>query len=670
MKIGVYLCSCRGTSNIDLGEIKKSLKNSVERIEAHDFLCGIDGQSYIIEGVRKFEVDTILIAGCSRETKGDVFEKLCRDYKLNAMLHFVNIREHCGWVHGKSESSRIAKSLIEREITRIKHAPRMREIEVKTGRGVALINCSFELALALSKQAKLALLYSPGFKIEFSESIPNAMIYNGCTFEVKGYIGNFEIEVEYDDFISNDCIQCNLCREVCKKGAIGQRHQYYIDSEFCDRCNACVEICPVMAIDLQADRKRVRIAAGQVLAFDAALKPREGIYTSLEALPELISKLDGFKKPEFISFEPRGCAIGKQSIEGCTLCSDVCPNQCISLDKEVIIHSQGCDGCGACTYICPLGLPQLAAYKREQLQRELYAVFKQEKGILKREMKNVLLLACDHCKQWLNSIGKIKAKYAPVIPFFVPCRVISTNLILAAIASGADGVAILSCDESVKESASFADRILNAFGLQRRVKFIDRKHFFEEIDAFYSSIDKISHPKVTLTASGNARRYLAEILASLASTFGKGELRIVYERGFAEIAIDRNKCSFCNACVNLCPNEALKKENRNISFNYVNCLACGMCANACPEKAISMSRVFDLGKLLNDAWEVLVEPELVSCRTCGLPYMSKATYDRMAQILRNQAAEGLSVEVQLELLCHCHRCRPKIAAIKAVEGMK
>ncbi|MEM2989791.1 MAG: 4Fe-4S binding protein, partial [Halobacteria archaeon] len=308
MKIGVYLCSCRKTSNVDLGEIKKSLKDEVERIEAHDFLCGIDGKSYIAEGLCKFEVDTLVIAGCSKETKGDVFEKLCWEYKSNAKLYFVNIREHCGWVHGKAEGTRIAKALVEREIARLKNLSQMREIEVKTGRGVVLINCSFDLALALSKHAKLVLLYTPGFKNEFSEPIPNALIYNSCTFEVKGYISNFEVKVEYEDFISDACTQCGLCKQVCKREAISQRHRYYIESELCDKCGACAEICPVGAIDLQADRKRIRIAAGQILAFNTSLKPREGIYTAYEAIPELISKLDSFKKPEYISFEPEGCA--------------------------------------------------------------------------------------------------------------------------------------------------------------------------------------------------------------------------------------------------------------------------------------------------------------------------------------------------------------------------
>jgi ferredoxin len=671
MKIGVYLCSCRKTGSIDLEEIKKSLKDSVERIETHDFLCGIDGQCYIIGEVRKFEVDTVLIAGCSRETKGDVFEKLCKEYKLNARLHFVNIREHSFWVHGKAESTRIAKSLLEREIARLKYAPRLREIEVRTGRGVVLVNCSADLALALSKHAKLALLYSPGSKIEFSELIPDAVIYNGCTLEVKGYIGNFEVRVEYDDFISDACIQCGLCKQVCDRGAVGQRHRYYIESKFCDRCGACAEICPIKAIDLQAGRKKIRIAAGQIFALNASLKPRDGIYTSYDALPELISKLDSFKKPEFISFEPRGCGIGRQGIEGCTLCSDICPNQCILLGKEIEFHSQGCNGCGACTEVCPLGLPQLASYTREQLQRELYAVLKQEKGILRKEMKNVLLLACDHHEQWLTSIGKIGVRYAPVIPFFLPESAISINLILAAIASGADGVAILSCDEHKKEAAmSFADRILNAFGLEKKVKIINRDRFAEEVDAFYASIDRIPHPNVTLTASGNARRYFVEILTALSSVFGKGELRIADELGFAEIAIDRNKCSFCDACGNLCPTGALKKEdmNGNISFNYVDCIACGICEKACPEKAISMSKIFDLSKLLCVAREVLAAPELVNCKMCGSPYISKAAHNRMMQVLKSQAAEGLSVTVQLELLGYCNRCRPKIAAVKAKEG--
>lgn len=46
------------------------------------------------------------------------------------------------------------------------------------------------------------------------------------------------------------CIECNLCRENCRFGAISIVEKYIVDSFACEGCGVCEYVCPVEAITL------------------------------------------------------------------------------------------------------------------------------------------------------------------------------------------------------------------------------------------------------------------------------------------------------------------------------------------------------------------------------------------------------------------------------------
>ncbi|OAA28439.1 dihydroorotate dehydrogenase [Kosmotoga arenicorallina S304] len=50
--------------------------------------------------------------------------------------------------------------------------------------------------------------------------------------------------------------------------------------------------------------------------------------------------------------------------------------------------------------------------------------------------------------------------------------------------------------------------------------------------------------------------------------------------------IDKEKCTLCGLCVDICPYFALTIENNAVAVNQEECFGCGLCQSRCPVKAI------------------------------------------------------------------------------------
>lgn len=55
-----------------------------------------------------------------------------------------------------------------------------------------------------------------------------------------------------------------------------------------------------------------------------------------------------------------------------------------------------------------------------------------------------------------------------------------------------------------------------------------------------------------------------------------------------ELVWQADKCIGCGACVDICPERALKLESDGLSIDRERCVLCGTCAEACPSLALEM----------------------------------------------------------------------------------
>ncbi|MBD3248719.1 4Fe-4S dicluster domain-containing protein [Candidatus Woesearchaeota archaeon] len=50
--------------------------------------------------------------------------------------------------------------------------------------------------------------------------------------------------------------------------------------------------------------------------------------------------------------------------------------------------------------------------------------------------------------------------------------------------------------------------------------------------------------------------------------------------------IDKNRCTGCGICVNICPVKAISMKEGKAEIDMDKCIRCGKCHDACPQEAV------------------------------------------------------------------------------------
>ncbi|MCK4585400.1 CoB--CoM heterodisulfide reductase iron-sulfur subunit A family protein, partial [candidate division WOR-3 bacterium] len=125
LRIGVFVCNC-GTNIggfIDVpavAEYAKTLKGVVFA-QTNLFSCSESGTTSIKEAIRENNLNRVVVAACTPLTHEPTFRAACMEEGLNQFLfEFVNIREHCSWVHmqQKELATEKAKELVRMGVAR------------------------------------------------------------------------------------------------------------------------------------------------------------------------------------------------------------------------------------------------------------------------------------------------------------------------------------------------------------------------------------------------------------------------------------------------------------------------------------------------------------------------------------------------------------------------
>jgi ferredoxin len=323
-------------------------------------------------------------------------------------------------------------------------------------------------------------------------------------------------------------------------------------------------------------------------------------------------------------------------------------------------------GCGACTTVCPSGALTYAYPTATDLGaklRTLLATYARAGG---RDAA-VLLHAADG-QPLLAALAR-RGRGLPAR--FIPLEIehiasVGIDLWLAALAWGASNVAVLATGREAPQyhaalrfQMSLAQAIANAQGYQgEHFRLIDASGGDVESALWDWPVALPPRIAATFAATNDKRRTLAFAFDHLAQHAPVPRATIPLPDGapFGTLAVNRDACTMCLACVGACPEAALldHAESPQLRFIESNCVQCGLCAKTCPENAITLVPRLDLTPQAR-APRVLNEAKVFACVRCGKPMGTEKLVLAMVERLR---AHSMFAGVgALERLKMCADCR-------------
>jgi len=126
-RVGVFVCDCGSNiaGVVDVPSVVEYAKDlpGVVHAEENMYTCADDGLKTIKAAIKEQNLNRVVVASCTPRTHAPLFQATCEEAGLNRYLFtFVNIREHCSWVHMKEpeRATEKAKELVRMGVARVK----------------------------------------------------------------------------------------------------------------------------------------------------------------------------------------------------------------------------------------------------------------------------------------------------------------------------------------------------------------------------------------------------------------------------------------------------------------------------------------------------------------------------------------------------------------------
>lgn len=160
IRVGVFVCHCGsnigGVVNVpEVVEYARGLP-SVAYAEDNLYSCSEEGLHSLKDSIREHNLNRVVVASCTPRTHEPLFRNACEEAGINRYLfEFVNIREHCSWIHyqGGDPVTNKAKRLVRMGVVKSLFLQPQNEIEsgvvpaaLVIGGGVAGMTATLNLA--------------------------------------------------------------------------------------------------------------------------------------------------------------------------------------------------------------------------------------------------------------------------------------------------------------------------------------------------------------------------------------------------------------------------------------------------------------------------------------------------------------------------------------------
>ena len=630
----VLICNCEATMDLDA---RRLAGENGETPTIHRHLCrsGIAAFEKSLEGG-----EPILIA-CTQEAP--LFSEIAEDAQAGDRVAFVNIRERAGWTSRGQDPHAKISALLEEALLEPEPAGLM-AIESS---GLCLVHGAgqqaLEAARMLAGRLSVSLLLSDASDIVLP-SVMDVAVYSGRIRAASGSLGRFDVTV--DDYAP---ILPSARREpqftMARDGARAE--------------------CAVI-VDLSGNPPPLTGWQKRDGYFRADPKDPAAVARVLFEAAEMIG---GFEKPLYVSYDASICAHSRSGRSGCNTCLDVCPAGAIADAGDMVAYDHGiCAGCGACAAACPTGAVSYAYPRRRDLVARLQTLL-HHYGRAGGHHPVLLLHDEAHGGEMIAAMARMgRGLPANVLPVALH-SVFQTGheTMLAAIAAGAEHVVWLvdprKADElpPVRAQIALAQALLAGLGHAGEGRF----HILDDADpdaveaALYALPARETREPRRPEAVGGKRDVVRTVIAALEATGEAPADVIALPAGapYGRIAIAAEGCTLCLSCVAACPLGALadNPDRPQVRFTEAACVQCGLCADTCPEKVITLEPRYDLRPEAMSP-RVLHEEEPATCISCGKPFGTQSTINRIAEKLSGNHWMYRSAG-QTDLIRMCDDCR-------------
>ncbi len=541
-RVGVFVCRCGKDIGgvVDVPELVEYAKGipGVAHIEENAFACSTTGLERIEDAIRKNNLEKVVVAACTPRTHEAVFQSALNRAGLNKYLvEMANIREQCSWVHreepGKATDK--AKGLVRMAVAKARLLSPWEDPEVKQNPNVLVMGGGIS---GMSSSLSLADL---GFHVHLVEK----------QAELGGMLKSLhKLSPTMRD--SSEVLE-HLLRSVENNPNIEVHKSSRVKSVTGAIGSFDIEVESKGAEKRAFNVGRIIVATGSDI-----LRPKglygygrdERIITQLE-LEEMLKNgsLDGVRTVVMIQCAGSRC-------EERPYCSRICCNTALKNAQILRDLSRDTD-----IYIV---YKDLQTYGIESSALELNTKRKGVKLIKYKDDTPPIVTPGEE--------GVAVRVLSPTIneemEFNADLVVLSTPLVPA---------------EGAQEMSEMLRLPLDAFG------FFKEAHQLSPLDFATEGVYVCG----TARAPKDAVESISEGLG-VGSKAAENRFSRRRGRGAAFADIDEKKCSGCGICIELCPYNAIRKDELGISrADSSLCGGCGVCAASCPERAITIHHFTD-----------------------------------------------------------------------------
>ncbi|MCX8195575.1 MAG: 4Fe-4S binding protein [Acidilobaceae archaeon] len=301
-------------------------------------------------------------------------------------------------------------------------------------------------------------------------------------------------------------------------------------------------------------------------------------------------------------------------LDRCQLCVESCPHGALS-GKPPQVDYDKCTMCGLCIALCPIeaiATPSVSTDALEEFARELRSQSGSPAHLLIAPLR------------LLREVPREGAKPTVVLPVTRAEELSPLDLLRLA-------------------HRGFRPLLLSeGFGEVRKV--YENLSAVVDLASSPSEAGELLRRPVELADKGEQRSYRGFVRELLA----EGELLFP---GYADVEVEEQACTLCEACARYCPTGALRVERRGDSMELLlvrdECIGCRKCQQVCPEGAIRR-----VPWLLSSPAERLLASSLIAkCIRCGAELASERIIAAVERRLRAAGAEQALKSLRLCPVC-------------------